>query len=79
MHCKVEFHAQKSRILPEASSRIPNFSYGLCSIIRAEAVSKNSGKFLVKCFSNNLIDLKNTTNFPFFLSEFARFFSSVVS
>ena len=50
MHYKVKFHTQ-------ASSRIPDFSYGLCNIIRAEAVSKiwakpkqKFGQILVNCF-----------------------------
>ena len=41
----------------EASSRIPDFSYGLCSIFRAEAVNKSwakpkqkFGQVLVNCF-----------------------------
>ena len=47
MHYQVKFHTQK----------IPNFSYGLCSTIRAEAVSKmwakpkhKFGQVLVNCF-----------------------------
>ena len=48
MHYNVKFHTQKSRI--------PDFSYGLCSIFRAEAVSKSwakpkqkFGQVLVNC------------------------------
>ena len=50
-------HYTKIPNFAAASSRIPDFSYGLCSIFRAEAVSKilakpkqNFGQVLVNCF-----------------------------
>ena len=63
MHYEVKFHThtqkqkQKNPDFAEASSPIPHFSYGLCSIIPVEAVSKiwdkpkqKFGQVLVNCF-----------------------------